>query len=307
MKSWPSLVASVLAAVALAGCNSEAQNDGARAEGTSTTTSTPSTSPSTTASEEPKPEGRRDLAFAVIGDFGVGTLEQLSVAARMCDWHEEHPFDIVITTGDNIYPDGSPDMFESAFFKPYKCLFDEGVRWHASLGNHDWLTDEGQPELDEPAFGMEGENYVVQRAGVRFVIANSNALDRTWLRQNLPPEKGDRWTVVAFHHPVFSPGMHGSTETFADLPALFEKTGVDLVLNGHDHIYAVSKPLSRIRYVVTGGGGAPLYGCSQPWFSARCEMRHHFLDVVAGKSRLVVRAVPSQGRPFHRFSTAGRA
>ena len=223
----------------------------------------------------------------------------------MCSWREDHPFDLVVTTGDNIYPDGSPELFESNFFGPYKCLFDAGVEWRASLGNHDWETEEGRPELEEPAFGMLDENYVVRESGIRFVIANSNAMDREWLRSALPAEPGDRWTIVVFHHPVFSPGLHGSFPAFADLPEIFEEYGVDLVLNGHDHIYARVEKTGGIRYVVTGGGGARLYPCLPSPATEVCELEYHFLYVTADDNKITVTAVPAAGKPFDRFTTKG--
>ncbi len=300
-------VAALLLALALGACDVGSRDPAGPGETPRADASTPGDGPSSPPSISPASPspGPERLAFAVIGDFGTATLDQLSVAARMCQWRESHPYDLVITTGDNIYPDGSPELFDAAFFKPYKCLLDEGVRWHASLGNHDWATEEGRPELEEPAFGMNGTHYVVRRSGVRFVIANSNAIDRTWLRENLPAQEGDRWTVVAFHHPVYSPGLHGSSETLADLPKLFERTGVDLVLNGHDHLYSVTEPLGGIRYVVTGGGGAELYPCLLSEQSEICELEHHFLYVVADDKRISVQAVPDDGDPFHRFSTRG--
>ncbi|MBA2313353.1 MAG: metallophosphoesterase [Actinobacteria bacterium] len=248
------------------------------------------------------------LSFAVIGDFGSGSSKELGVARRMCKYRRRHPFNLIITTGDNVYDYGSPDRFEAAFFDPFECLLNAGVRFKAALGNHDGLTGNGRPELDEPLFGMPARNYVVRRLGVRFVIANSNRLRRKWLDRALKARAGDRWTIVAFHHPVFSPGTgHGSTSGFRpNLPRLFRRRGVDLVLNGHDHIYAVSRALKGIRYVVTGGGGAGLYGCRPSWFSARCVAKHHFLHVTAGR-RLVVRAVPRWGPPFHEFRTSGRS
>ena len=247
------------------------------------------------------------MRFAVIGDFGTGFSEQFGVARRMCRWRRSHPFRQVFTTGDNIYDTGHPDDFGPKFFRPYSCLLNNDARFHAALGNHDVVTDNGRPELEEPAFGMRGRNYVIRKRGVRFVVADSNALDREWLRSALRARSGDRWTVVFFHHPVFSPGTHGSTPGFRpELPRLFRRKGVDLVFNGHDHLYAITKPRNRIRYVVTGGGGAGLYSCHEAWFSARCIERHHFVYVVAKPERIVVRAVPASGKPFHRFSTTGR-
>ena len=246
------------------------------------------------------------LSFAVIGDWGSGLEFEDRIAARMCKYRESHPFDLVITTGDNIYPDGAPKYFEDNFFTPFDCLLSAGVRFRSSLGNHDVLTESGKPELEEPAFGMKRRNYVVRESGVRFVIANSNKIRKKWLRRKTIAEEGDVWTIVVFHHPVYSPGPHGPTPGFSDwMPRLFRKRGVDLVLNGHDHLYSVSKPLKGLRYVVTGGGGAWPYECGKAWFTAKCRSRHHFLYITATETELKVRAIPPKGKPFARFSTEG--
>lgn len=246
--------------------------------------------------------------FAVLGDWGTGLDSSQRVADKMCKWRDDHPFNDVITAGDNIYPGGAAEDFQSNFFDPFNCLLDAGALWHSTLGNHDVVTDGGQPELDEPAFGFDGRNYVFRVSGVRFVMFNSNKVRRKWLRRSLRAEDGDRWTIVVFHHPVFSPGPHGSTSGFSDwMPRLFKRRGVDLVLNGHDHLYAVTKSLNKIRYVVTGGGGASKYDCHPEWFTAKCKERHHFLYVKAGEDEIKVRAVPPKGPPFHTFVTTGRA
>lgn len=268
------------------------------------------TTPSATASPtptEPPPAGEPMLRFAVIGDLGSGSSEQYQVADRMCSWRRNNPFDLVLTTGDNIYDAGEPENFEEKFFRPYACLLEDGVRFRAVLGNHDIGTRNGRPELNEPAFGMKGRNYVVRKNGVRFVMWESNYSKKGWLRRNLRTEPGDRWTVVSFHHPVFSPGPHGPTEGYRpSLPRLFARKGVDLVLNAHDHVYASIPRKRGVRYVVTGGGGAGLYGCDNPEAAEYCASRYHFLSVVAGTDRIVVEAVPISGPPFHSFATKGR-
>ncbi len=276
---------------------------------TGPTGSAPTPTPTLSPIEAPEPSPSVDLTFAVVGDFGTGEAPQESIAARMCRFRKRHPFDLVITTGDNVYPDGHPGRFDAAFRDPYACLLDAGVRFRSSLGNHDIMTDSGEAQVADPDFGYRAKrkNYVVRNGGVRFVIADGNALDRSWLNRALPPATGDRWTIVAFHQPVYSPGLHGSTPGFEDLPKIFQRHGVDLVLNGHDHLYAVSRNLNGIRYIVTGGGGAPPYDCREAWFSKKCDSRHHFLWVRATDDAIVIEAVPASGEPFHRFRTSGRA
>jgi predicted phosphodiesterase len=299
-----------LAFLALASCgmfSDEAAGEGccqgAAAAQSSSSEPVPSVSlPTGSPSEEPA-----ELSFAVVGDFGTGDEVQQGVADRMCSWRANHAFDLVFTTGDNVYPDGHPDRFESAFYDPYECLTDDGVAFHAVLGNHDAQTDDGRPEIEDERFGMSGRNYVVRTDGVRFVMMDSNDVNMDFLRRATRAAEGDRWTIVSMHHPVYSPGDgHGSEPGFRPkLPRLFRKRGVDLVLQGHDHLYAVTKPLRGIRYVVTGGGGAGLYGCTDKWFSAKCAERHHFLYVTASEDELVVTAVPDEGKTFHTFRTDG--
>jgi hypothetical protein len=249
---------------------------------------------------------RWPVRFVVIGDFGSGLPQQTELARRMCRYRRSHPFRVVFTTGDNIYPDGAPQRFRTRFFRPYRCLLRGGARFRGTLGNHDVVTRNGRPELREPGFGMKGRNYVIERRGVRFVMADSNSLRPGWLRR-ATRDRGQRWTIVAMHHPVYSPGPHGSTPGFRPLlPRLFARRGVDLVLNGHDHLYSVTRPLRRIRYVVTGGGGASLYPCHEAWFTRTCRSKHHFLYVVARRRFIRVRAVGVRGGAFERFRTRGR-
>jgi 3',5'-cyclic AMP phosphodiesterase CpdA len=306
MRAAPVVVAVVLAC-ALGACSPEPASPTGVLRRGGQPTMLPTILPTVEPSASPGPG--EPFSFAVIGDFGTGDAIQRSVAQRMCKWHDKHPFDTVITTGDNIYPHGQPALFKSEFIRPYKCLRRRGVGFHATLGNHDIITKNGRKEIEHPKFGMGGRDYVVRADGVRFVMVDSNSIEKRWLRKALVAEDDDLWTVVAFHHPVYSPGLgHGSTPGFRpSLPRLFRRKGVDLVLNGHDHLYAVTKNLKGIRYVVTGGGGAGLYECSDKSYSAKCKAVHHFLYVTAGPTRIEVTAVPTRGKPFDRFVTTGRS
>jgi len=295
----------------LAGCASDGAG-GASAEppirnAPSLTPSPPPFDPQTDRTEAV--EGFVPSTFAVIGDFGTGDDRQRAVARKMCAWRDKRPYDHVFTTGDNIYPDGDPGLFEERFFEPYDCLFRDDVKFHVSLGNHDIVMKSGLPQIRRKAFGIPRRNYVFREKGVRFVVADSNDLNYRWLRKQTRAEAGDHWTIVLFHHPVYSGGTHGSTPGFAStLRPLFERRGVDLVLNGHDHLYSVTRELKGIRYAVTGGGGARSYGCDNGGPPiARCIVRLHFLHVRATATRLEVTVVPARGRPIHRFRTRGRA
>ena len=250
----------------------------------------------------------RTVRFLAIGDFGTGKPEQQEVADAMCDHLEREPFDFVVSTGDNVYPDGEPADFEKKFLEPYECLTDEGVRWHSTLGNHDAATAEGQPQIEEPAFGMPASYYTWRLGPIAFVMLDSNELDSpgdeqiAWMEDQLGVARDAPWTVVVFHEPVYSAGQHGSTPRFDTLLAdRFEELGVDIVLNGHDHIYA-SAFKDGIPYVVTGGGGAPVDRCQAtlPQEVETCIPELHYLEVEASKSSLTTTAITPDGRTLDR-------
>ena len=65
------------------------------------------------------------------------------------------------------------------------------------------------------------------------------------------------------HHPVYSPsrrrfwifGRRGpDLRLRAQLEPLLVRHGVDIVMQGHQHLYARLQPQRGVRYVVTGGG-----------------------------------------------------
>jgi 3',5'-cyclic AMP phosphodiesterase CpdA len=61
-----------------------------------------------------------------------------------------------------------------------------------------------------------------------------------WLRGVLA-RNPQRWTILAFHHPIFTPVRNRDNAALRALwKPVFDEFKVDLVLNGHDHTYARS-------------------------------------------------------------------
>jgi 3',5'-cyclic AMP phosphodiesterase CpdA len=268
-------------------------------------------------SSDPAPEATRRLPpeataegsvrFLAIGDFGSGGEWQHEIARAMCRHLDRRAFDYVVTTGDNVYKTGNPDGFDRKFFEPYDCLFDAGVSFHASLGNHDILTNGGRPQIRNDAFGMKGRYYAWRLGPVRFLVLDSNDVDAkqlAWMSERLERARTAPWTVVVFHHAVHSGGTeHGSTEGFAELfESRFEDAGVDLVLNGHDHVYSRAES-GGITYIVTGGGGGALHDCHDELEEPveKCVAEHHFLEVKASREALTVMALDKNEGLIERY------
>jgi 3',5'-cyclic AMP phosphodiesterase CpdA len=195
------------------------------------------------------------LKFAAIGDNGTGEQPEYDVASQMDRWHRLFPFDMVIMLGDNMYGSQRPADFVQKFERPYKPLLDAGVKFYASLGNHD-RTSNDMYEL----FNMSGMRYYTYvRNNVRFVALDSNYLDPAqlaWLETTLK-DATEAWKIAYFHHPLYSDGgRHGSAvDLRVRLEPLFIKYGLKVVYSGHDHIYERIKPQKGISYFVSGAGG----------------------------------------------------
>src|SRR2546423_13643993 len=83
------------------------------------------------------PLAEKSVRFAVIGDSGTGERPQFEVASLMMKYHDVFPFEFVLMLGDNIYGGNKPQDFKRKFEDPYKPLLDAGIKFYASLGNHD--------------------------------------------------------------------------------------------------------------------------------------------------------------------------
>jgi predicted MPP superfamily phosphohydrolase len=195
------------------------------------------------------------LKFAAIGDNGTGEQPEYDVANQMDLWHRRFAFDMVIMLGDNMYGSQRSADFVQKFERPYKALLDAGVKFYASLGNHDRTSND-----QYKSFNMGGERYYTYaRTNVRFFVLDSNYLDPpqlVWIERALR-DATEPWKIAYFHHPLYSDGgRHGSeVDLRVLLEPLFVKYHLNVVYSGHDHIYERIKPQKGITYFVSGAGG----------------------------------------------------
>lgn len=195
------------------------------------------------------------VRFAAIGDMGTGQAPQYQLAATMEAVRQTFPFDFVIMLGDNIYGGNSASDYRSKFELPYKSLLDAGVRFYASLGNHD-----SPNQRQYKPFNMDGQQYYTYTKGnAQFFALDSTYMSPqqlAWLEKELQNSKAD-WKISYFHHALYSSsGAHGSaTELQGVLEPLFVKYGVQVVFAGHDHVYERVKPQKGVAYFVEGASG----------------------------------------------------
>ena len=205
----------------------------------------------------PLPNKPDTLHFAVIGDNGTGERPQYEIGEQLAAWYTRFKFPIVVMMGDNIYGSDRPQDFVKKFEAPYKALLDQGVKFYASLGNHD-----SREQRFYKNYNMDGKLYYSFKApkeDVRFFALESTYMDPEelkWIDSELA-KSGEKWKIAFFHHPLYSSARtHGSQVKLREvLEPLFIKYNVSLVLNGHDHTYERIKPQNGIQYFVEGSSG----------------------------------------------------
>jgi hypothetical protein len=252
------------------------------------------------------------VGLLVFGDSGAGDQTQVRLADGMTDYAAGHQVDALVTTGDNVYPDGNPARFPATLDRPYADLRDDHPLW-VTLGNHDVEYADGRDQLKHVGLPSPVYEQVVTRNGVsvQVLVLDSNETTQSladqahWLDTKLS-EGSYQWRVVTFHHPVWSCSDHGSTQATADAFLPVTAGRANLVLQGHDHNYQRFNDKSGTRYIVTGGGGKDLYpiracpaGTPAP---AVAVSEHHFLAVAATSGSLTVTAVTATGQALDTFT-----
>lgn len=208
--------------------------------------------------------------FVALADTGTGESGQYAVAEALTRYHQEKPFHLAILGGDNIYPNGEMERIQAVFEKPYQILLEKGVKFQACLGNHDIRTANGDLQLDYPGFNMQGRYYTFRQEPIQFFALDTNrnadfSTQWIWLEEQLKRSDAP-WKVVFAHHPVYSSGIHGGNKQLRErLTPLFQKYGVQLYINGHDHNYERTRSIQRTTYLTCGAGSMNRFVRRSAW------------------------------------------
>lgn len=222
--------------------------------------------------------GSEPLArFLVLGDWGTaGSLQKKIAASMERIASEAGGITAVISTGDNIYPNGVDSADDPQWKRKFADIYTGRhlqVPWWAVLGNHDYRKNvDAQVEYGKrdtrwhmPAryYRTEIEIDAETKLAV-FALDTQAILQRTegwkeqvqWLRKSLEGEKA-AWKIVVGHHPLRSAGAYGDQAwMITHIKPLLDRYGVAMYLCGHDHdLQVIAHPSDTFLCVVSGAGG----------------------------------------------------
>ena len=194
----------------------------------------------------------------------------------------------LLALGDLAYYDGSRTNFRDCY--------DPNWGRHQSRtkpvpGNHEYDTDHsaaGYYDYFGELAGQRGQGYYAYTEGNWRIIALNSELpmaagspQQAWLRAELAANRFT-CTLAYWHRPRWSSGPNLPQKDVDPLWRTLQEFGVDVVLNGHDHIYERFAPqdpdgkasATGIREFIVGTGGAHLYtpGAPQPNSEVRASV-----------------------------------
>jgi hypothetical protein len=275
----------------------------------------------------PGTEAARHVTLGAIGDMGSGGANERANVRQL----QARGVEAVLTVGDNAYASGAPEEWDPKLFQPFAPLISRATLWPVP-GDHEYLTPGASGYFDAFVLpeGPEGEHYYSFDWGDLHVAAlDTNCVDplnvatcepgqmAAWLAKDLAASDAP-WKIVTLHRPAVASGRYGPSARVAQaLIPIFEQAGVDLVLQGHNHVYERTWPLRSGKavqknydrsgapvYMTTGGGGDWVYestGAPPDWSAVR-RTEFHFTLLTLDGNTLRVEAIRPDGTVFDQFS-----
>ncbi|MFB9315534.1 fibronectin type III domain-containing protein [Nocardioides plantarum] len=199
---------------------------------------------------------------------GQGWAHTMDVASDL-----DPDAELYVSGGDQVNTADRETEWD-AFLSPDEL---RSTPWAATIGNHDVGKKNYEQHFHVPNSDKSGEYYANGDASsntsggdyyyvykdVLFIDINSNSYqvsgsgtgtgDAAHINyvSDVIADHGDeaKWTVLVYHHSIYSPADHANDGDNAkrriDFPKAFSRLGVNLVLQGHDHSYSRSYLINR--------------------------------------------------------------
>jgi len=247
------------------------------------------------------PEAGRNFRFVAYGDTRSQPDVHARVVKRILQFHPE----LVVQTGD-LVADGRDADAWGDFWRVVAPMV-SSASFMPALGNHErnaaWYFRFFGPARD----------YSFDYGSVHFSVLDTNrppseyAAQDQWLKEDLARSRKAAWHVLICHHTPVTCVADDRRRIAADrlrarLEPLLKEGHVQVVFSGHDHNYQRHE-VNGITYVVTGGGGAPLYDLrpDTPYVKV-ARKAYNECEVLVSGDTMRVRAVDPDGAQIDAFT-----
>jgi tartrate-resistant acid phosphatase type 5 len=272
--------------------------------------------------------------FLVVGDWGRnGQFNQQPVADRMGEAAEQLDANLVISTGDNFYPNGVASTQDPAWQSSFENIYTTHslmCDWYAVLGNHDYRGN-AQAQIDYTSLSrrwrMPARYYAIERVFDRktgekalFMFLDTNPFDpsldaerhtdlykqdtaaqKKWIEQTLANSTA-KWKIVVGHHPLYTTGARlGKTQDIINaFDYVLEKHKVDIYFAGHEHDLQHQKPQDKNVNHFVSGAGSEIRPVSKTTMTVFSKSAHGFMAVSLQQTQAMVQVIDEKGNILHK-------
>ena len=220
--------------------------------------------------------------------------------------------DFVTFSGDSI-ADGSDPSLWPVFFDIEKDLLRQ-TAFFPALGNH----ERHSPSWSE-YFQQAKPYYSFNWGSAHFAVLDSDlgnvspskrvresywAEQTSWLEEDLAASQKADFRFLVAHHPPYTAvkSRQGDNPHMTALVPMLEKYHVSAGLFGHDHNYQHYWK-NGIHYIVSGGGGAPLYDVNVPpeGITQKVMSIENFVAISVNGKVAKVEAIAVDGKTIDQF------
>lgn len=190
------------------------------------------------------------------------------------------------------------------------------------IGNHEVMGTNGAGDylahFNNPQNGadsVKGSNFSFDVKDTHFVVMNTELSQATldeqalWLDEDLA-STDKQWKIIMFHQGPYG-SIYSNLKVQAGWVPIFDKHQVDLVLNGHDHVYMRSYLMKGgeisedggTRYVIGGSSGPKFYGLTERFWQEKiyAETENIYTAVEITPDTLTVVATTVDGLEIDRL------
>ena len=224
--------------------------------------------------------------------------------------------DFIVNSGDQTEDGRNPRLW-SIFFDAERELLRQAAIY-PSLGNHERNArnyhDFFQAEMPYYSFNWGNAHFSVINSDIGNVGTSRVEKDEFWTRQtkwleeDLKSHQNQSFRFVVAHHPPVTAvaRRQGDNKHMQDLVPMLEQYKVTAALFGHDHNYQ-HYLRNGIHYVVSGGGGAPLYDVDLPpaGITQKVEKVENFIAVRVSGQVAHFRSISIEGAVVEQFDVRG--
>jgi hypothetical protein len=250
-----------------------------------------------------------EVVLGFVGDSRGG----YDVWQQLIDQLLQRSPDIILFSGDAVTVGMTQNEWED-FFDRAEPLF-ANVPVVSANGNHEYNAVNYYSQLALPG---DQEDFGVDYGYVHVTVGNDTPEDpsdltgatRDAIAADFTASDAARWKVFMHHQPIWSASTrHGSSATLQMAwQPLIDQHHIDLVLNGHDHDYEVTRPMaggtvqpsnaSGTVYVVAGGAGAELYPNGSQFWTAYSESTYSAAILHVRRDLMTMDAFHPDGTPI---------